>query len=91
MLNTNTPDLIFEEFIRYLTAKYPPEFILSFKTSDALQARADELTERNKDGIITSEEREELEQMIKSNSMLSVLKARAMRILKERERDNINE
>ena len=91
MLNTNTPDLIFEEFIRYLSSKYPPEFILNFKTSDALQARADELTERNKSGEITETEREELEQMIRSNSMLSALKARALRILKERERGNITE
>lgn len=83
MSNIKRPDIL-EHFIEFLIERVPPEDILNFKASEVIQQRADELTELNKLGQINRDERAELERMIAINSMISVLKARAMRMQKER-------
>jgi hypothetical protein len=47
-------------------------------TADAqVQARYDELADKNTAGALTSEERAELESLVRANSILSVLKTEA--------------
>ena len=73
---------VYDEFLEYLAQQATPEQILAFKASEAAQQRADELTERNKTGNLTAEERTELEQMLRFNRLVSMLKARAFKALK---------
>jgi hypothetical protein len=84
---TKHPD-ISEDFLEFLIERLSPEEIISFKVSPETQQRADELTERNKSGEITPDERAELQRMMDWNSTLSVFKVRAMKMLSEQNRDH---
>lgn len=59
-------------------ADLSPEAILAFRVSEADQERADELTERNKEGRLTPDEVQELAEMIEFDEFVSLLKARAL-------------
>lgn len=70
---------VYDEFLEYLAMKATAEEILAFRASKVAQQRADELTERNKAGMLTAEESAELEQMLHFNRLVSMLKARAIK------------
>lgn len=72
---------VYDEFLEYLARQTVPEQILAFHASEAAQRRADELTERNKTGMLTAEEATELDQMLQFNRIVSRLKAKAMKAL----------
>jgi hypothetical protein len=74
---------VYQELIEYLAQVATPAQILSFKVSDVMQQRADDLLDRNNEGELTPEESAELQQMLQFDRMVSVLKARAARALKE--------
>jgi len=76
----NTVSPIYTELIEYLAEKATPEEILAFQVSTATQARADQLTEQNKAGRLSVEEREELERMLEFDELVSWLKSRAITI-----------
>ena len=69
---------VYDEFLEYLAQKASPDEIAAFKASQSAQQRADELTERNKAGILSKSERIELEQMLHFNRLVSRLKAQAI-------------
>jgi hypothetical protein len=73
---------IYDEFADFLITSASPAKILAFKPSEAAQARARELTEKNKTGTLTPEEAEELEQMMEVELMMNLLKAKAAVALK---------
>ena len=73
----------YTSFVEYLLEKMTPEEILAYQASDDEQERAEELTEKNKDGILTQEERTELKQMMELDLLVGLLKARAMVALKK--------
>jgi hypothetical protein len=73
---------VYDEFLEYLTSKATPEEILAFKASDSAQRRADELTERNKEGTLAADEVVELEQMLRFNRLVTALKTKAVKSLK---------
>ena len=79
----NNVSPIYAELIEYLAEKATPEEILAFQVSAATQARADELTERNKTGRLTAREADELEQMLEFDELVSWLKSKAMKALKQ--------
>lgn len=68
----------YDELVEYLAERANPQEIIDFKVSDAAQARADELLERNSEGLLTAEERLELEQMRYFDRIVSLLKAKAL-------------
>ena len=74
---------VYDEFLEYLAQKASAEEVIAFKASPTAQQRADELTERNKDGSISEQERLELEQMLHFNRLVSRLKAKAVRAINE--------
>ncbi len=59
-------------------ADLSPEAMLAFRISDVDQERADELTERNKAGVLTPDEAQELAEMIEFDEFVSLLKAKAL-------------
>jgi uncharacterized protein YciU (UPF0263 family) len=71
---------VYDEFLEYLAQKADPQEVLAFKASSTAQRRADELTERNKDGTLTEQEKLELDQMLHFNRLVSRLKAKALSI-----------
>lgn len=68
----------YDEFLDYLVSKASAEEILAFKPSEVTQERADYLTEQNKSNSLTPEEKFELEQLMEFDSLVSVLKAKAL-------------
>jgi hypothetical protein len=72
---------IYDELLEYLVQKATPQEILAFHLSETAQERAEYLTERNKSGMLTSEEKLELEQMIEFDQLVSLLKAKAFQAL----------
>jgi hypothetical protein len=54
----------FVELIHYLSNLATPQQILDYRVSDDIQHRAEELTDKNKDGRLNEIEAIELEQMI---------------------------
>jgi hypothetical protein len=73
---------VYDEFLEYLATKATPKEILAFKASDSAQRRADELTERNKEGTLAADEVVELEQMLRFNRLVTALKTKAVKSLK---------
>lgn len=68
----------YETFLDYLVEKATPQEILAYTADAQEQARADELTDKNKSGHITVEESHELQQMMEVNDLVMLLKAKAM-------------
>lgn len=55
--------------------------LVQLKADDEIQARYDELADKNTSGTITAAEREELESLVRANSILGVLKVEARAVL----------
>lgn len=73
----------YTSFIEYLLEKMTPEEILAYQASEDEQERAEELTEKNKDGKLTPQEREELQEMMNLEALVNLLKVRALVALKK--------
>lgn len=77
----NVVSPVYTELLEYLAQKATPEEILAFQVSNSAQERAEALTERNKEGLLTSEEAIELEQMLEFDEWVSLLKSRALKAI----------
>lgn len=69
---------IYNEIVDYLVEKATPQEILAFQASDSARRRAEELFERSNEGTLTPDERVELEHIVEIESLMSLLKAKAM-------------
>lgn len=58
-----------------------PEKILAFKFTPAIQQRIEVLVEKKKEGLITPEEKEELDRYLTYDLLIGLAKARASRYL----------
>jgi hypothetical protein len=72
----------FDEFLDYLVSKASPKEILAFRPSEEAQKRADYLTELNKENRLSNEERNELEQLMEFDLLISMLRVKAIAALK---------
>lgn len=68
----------YQQLIDYLAEKATPEQLLAFQLSDDEQERAYDLLEKNAQNLLSSDEKEALEQMVYFDRIVSRLKARAM-------------
>lgn len=75
---------IFDEITDFLATEPSPQQILDYYLSDALQIRLDELLDKNREDEITPIEREELEQFLSANQLMSMLKSK-MKLKQKRE------
>lgn len=55
--------------------------LVRLKADDEIQSRYDELADKNTSGALTPDEREELESLVRANSLLGVLKMEARAVL----------
>ena len=67
---------VFDEITDFLATEPSPQEIIDFYMPDDLQARLDELLDKNSEGEITFSEREELERFLNANQMFSLLKTK---------------
>jgi hypothetical protein len=75
MLNATTRT-VFDVITDFLATEPSPQEIIDFYMPDDLQARLDELLDKNGEGEITFLEREELERFLNANQMFSLLKTK---------------
>lgn len=71
------PDTLFAEIIDFLASTPTPEDIIAYKPSDVLEQRLKYLLEQNKQDKSTAEEREELDEFLRMNHFMNMLKIRA--------------
>lgn len=64
---------VFDVITDFLATEPSPQAIIDFHMPDDLQARLDELLDKNGEGEITFSEREELERFLNANQMFSLL------------------
>lgn len=78
MLNA-PPRAVFDVITDFLATNPSPEEIVAYRLPDDLQARGSELLERNREGELTSEERDEMMNFVRIDQMMALLKIK-MRI-----------
>jgi hypothetical protein len=80
-----TPEFVdaYEPFLVYLAERASPEEILGYRASPAQQTRFEALMERSKAGEISLQEREELEHLVRVDRLVTLLKTKALRTLKD--------
>ncbi len=59
------------------------EALLHLEADAGLQARYDELADKNTEGALSAQERVELESLVRANSIVSLLKAEARAFLQQ--------
>ena len=74
---------LYSELLDYLVDKATPQEILAFKASPEAQAYADDLLERQSAGQLSAEDAQILEQMEQVERLMSVLKTKALRSLRQ--------
>ncbi len=75
-----------ERLLRPLGRKLSRELadaLVRLEADAEVQTRYDELASRNTEGVLTIEERAELESLVRANSILSLLKAQARALLQQ--------
>lgn len=73
---------VFDVITDFLATEPSPQEIVDYYMPEDLQARLDELLDKNSEGEITPSEREELERFLNANQMFSMLKSKMKRKLK---------
>jgi hypothetical protein len=69
---------VFDDFVEFLTVHLSKDEILGYTASEEAQERASELLERNSAGDLSPDEQEELQEMMRVDGIVSLLKARAL-------------
>ncbi|MDX1991627.1 MAG: hypothetical protein SF029_04530 [bacterium] len=68
---------LLDEILEFLASTPTLESIVQFHPSEALQQRASELLQKNRQGHLTQEEADELDEFSRMNHFMSMLKVRA--------------
>lgn len=71
------PNTLFDEIIEFLTSTPSPEAILSFEPSETLTQQAHYLMEQNRNDALTTNERDQLDEFLRMNHFVNMLKIRA--------------
>jgi hypothetical protein len=75
---------VYRYILEFLTTDPSPEAILRFSLTPAMQERASELLEKNRADQLTPVETTELDEYVRINDLVSLLKARAFKNLRSR-------
>jgi hypothetical protein len=74
---------VFDEITDFLAAEPSAQEIIAYHLSDELQARLDELLDKNGEDLLSPEGREELFTFLKADQMFSLLKTKMKLKLKK--------
>jgi hypothetical protein len=67
----------YEEVIEFIAAGASPDLVAAFRPSEATRERVLDLVQREKTGVLSAEERSELEHYLQIEHMMRLAKARA--------------
>jgi hypothetical protein len=67
---------VFDVITDFLASEPTPEELLAYHLPDDLQARVEELVERNGEGQLTFDEQQELLDFIRADQMIALLKTK---------------
>jgi hypothetical protein len=67
---------VFDVITDFLVSEPTPEELLAYHLPDDLQARVEELVERNGEGQLTFDEQQELLDFIRADQMIALLKTK---------------
>jgi len=73
------------EVLDFLVSGPMPEQIVAFHASDSAQERLRILLDANRNGTLSADEKAELDNMNRVNHFFTLIKARAMKVIKDRE------
>jgi hypothetical protein len=79
MVNTSQTEVL-GRLLRPLSREMTAELaraLIHLRADEETQARYDELAEKQSEGLLTPDEREELEALVRANTVLGLLKAEA--------------
>jgi hypothetical protein len=76
---------ITDEVLDFLISAPTPEQIIAFHASETAQERLRMLLDSNRNGTLTAEGKAELDEMSQMNHLVTLIKTRAMKVLKDRE------
>jgi hypothetical protein len=76
------PNEVYRYILEFLASNPSPETILNFRPTLQMQERISELLEKNQEDRLTSAESAELDEYVRINDLLSLLKARTLKALK---------
>jgi hypothetical protein len=79
MASIETTTLL-DEVLDFLVSTPTPEQIIAFRPSEVAQERVRDLLDRNRNGTLSTEENEELDEISRMNDFVSLLKVRVRRI-----------
>jgi hypothetical protein len=74
----------YDTMVERLIERFTPEEVLSFEASSEEQERVHDLLDRNNAGTLTQQEQMELERAIAFEQLFVVLKARAIKTLRQK-------
>ena len=81
---TSTAQPLAEHIISFLSSSPTLERIAGFKISDTAQARVEDLLEKNREAVLTPEEKAELDHYLQYRHILILLKSSARRAIQAR-------
>ncbi len=76
---------ITDEVLSFLVSAPTPEQIIAFHASETAQERLRLLLDGNRNGTLTERERAELDEMSQIDHFFTLIKARAMKVLEDRQ------
>ena len=68
---------VYEEVIDFIAAGTTPQNVIDFRPSDAAQERLEDLLSREKEGLLSAEEKFELDHYLQLEHLMRLAKARA--------------
>lgn len=68
---------LFDEILEFLASTPTPEQIIAFKPSNELNQRLHDLLDRNANNSLTAEEKSELDEFMRMDHLLKMLKIKA--------------
>lgn len=67
---------VFDVITDFLASDPTPQELFAYHLPDDLQARVDELVERNGEGLLTFDEQQELYDFVRADDIITLLKAK---------------
>lgn len=72
------PNEIYQYVLEFLVSQPSSVEVMRFGPTQAMQARVDELLEKNRAGVLTAADSKELDEYVRINHLITMLKARAL-------------
>lgn len=72
------PNEVYQYILEFMISQPTPEQVLQFGPTPAMQVRVEELLAKNREGTLTPAEADELDEYVRINHLITMLKARAL-------------